>query len=82
MPGWDPKHTGVPVRSSPGGSIIGYAPFSGQVQLTGQSVIGPVNMQGGSNIWYPVTINGQQGYISGFDIGSFLGVPNRTVNVG
>ncbi len=71
FPGFDKTHTGVPLRSSPGGggSILSYVGFGTTgVTITGAPVTGPLNQQGGSNLWYPVSVNGQSGYISAQDL--------------
>jgi len=58
----------IPVRSSPGGQVVGNIPFGTRVTTQGPAVTGPNNFgpgnTSGSTDWYPV----QGGYVSGFDI--------------
>lgn len=75
FPGWDASHTGVPIRSGPGGSIIGYAPWSSTLSIFG-SQQGPSNQAGdpsaaslGSTTWYQVYFNGIQAWVSAADVG-------------
>ncbi len=81
---YDQSHPqGVPVDSQPGGSNIGYAAFSSEVQISGPPVTGPSNFgsgQSGSTIWWPVMYNGQPGYISGYDILSIFTLPSAPSN--
>jgi len=81
---YDQSHPqGVPVDSQPGGANIGYAAFSSEVQISGPPVSGPSNFgsgQSGSTIWWPVTFNGQPGYISGYDILSVFTLPSSPNN--
>lgn len=64
--------SGVPIRPStdPYAAAIGFAPFGSQVSI-GSTVQGPSNFGsagGGSTTWYTVLFNGQQGYISAYDL--------------
>ena len=75
FPGWDAAHTGVPIRSAPGGAIIGYAPWQSALSIFG-STTGPSNQFGdpsaaayGSTTWYQVFFNGVQAWVSAADIG-------------
>lgn len=64
---------GVPFRSTPGGAVLSEAPYGSQVSITGAPVQGSDNFGSdpnhvGSTLWFPVTLNGQNGYISAYDI--------------
>lgn len=69
---WDSSHSGVPYDTSPGSGQAGIIPYGGSVQITGASVQGPANFNGpgSSTTWFPISINGQTGYISQFDLAS------------
>lgn len=67
-PGYDSKNTGVPLRSSPGGSTVTTVPFGATITSPGQPVYGPENLKNGSTLWYPAVYNGQAGYISAWDL--------------
>lgn len=74
FPGYDSAHTGVPIRSTPGGAIIGYAPFQSALSIFG-STTGPSNQFGdpsaaaqGSTQWYQVFFNGVQAWVSAADV--------------
>lgn len=61
--------SGIPIRSTPGGAVTGYAPYGSAVPITGQTVNGPNNQPAsggpGTDVWYKTT-NG--GYISAYDV--------------
>ena len=69
---YDAKHSGVPVRNAPGGSPMGEAAWGSEVAITGDAVSGGDNGNG-VRLWFPVTFNGQPGYISVADIVSIIG---------
>lgn len=65
---------GVPMRNgpSPNTPYVTEVPYNAQVQITGQPVNGPLNMAGGSASWYPVSFNGQSGWVSADDIANVI----------
>ncbi len=68
---YDTTHSGIPLRSGPFGSILSEIPFGANVTVTGPAINGPSNFGtsgGGSQLWYPVSFNGQTGYISAYDL--------------
>lgn len=72
--GFDASHSGVPIWSNITNrtGLEGYIPFNaGNIDITGPAVAGALNAKGGSNLWYPVDINGENGFISAFDLSNF-----------
>ena len=74
FPGYDSAHGGVPIRSAPGGAIIGYAPFQSVLSIFG-TTSGPSNQFAdpsaaayGSTTWYQVFFNGVQAWVSAADV--------------
>lgn len=69
-PGYDQNNAGPPIWSSPGQNAIGEIPWGSTVTVTGIPVSGPSNtgQPGGSNIYYPVTFQGNSGFVSRFDL--------------
>lgn len=68
----------VPFLSSPGGKALGSIPFGASVQQTAAVLSGPINTSANGNYsssqWYPVTYNGQSGFVNAIDIvGSGVG---------
>lgn len=66
---------GVPVRSTPGGTVVGYEQYgSGGLSASGPGVTGPNNNPvsggAGSTIWTPIQYNGKTSYISNYDLRS------------
>lgn len=71
---YDKSHTGVPMHSNPNtaaSSLVTLVPYNSQVNITGNAVNGTAAMPGFSN-WYPVSYNGQTGYINAYDIGNII----------
>lgn len=69
------KVGGIPVRAQPGtGASVGGLSFGKSIQATGAAIVGgynnPLSGGSGSNLWYPVVINGKTGYVSAYDVGS------------
>lgn len=67
--------TSVPVKAQPGaGASIGSLKYGAVIQALGQAVMGeynyPLSGGSGSNLWYPVSLNGKTGYVSAYDVGS------------
>lgn len=80
---WDTSHPqGVPIRSAPDGnaSVVSYAQYASDIQLTGVPVTGGNNFNGGvttnpgqgGTLWFPV----QGGYISGYDLAGTFFLPS------
>jgi hypothetical protein len=77
---YDAQNSGIPLRSNAGtfsssgaplNNIVATIPFGSMIQLAGSSVTGTGNdTPSGNPVWYPVTYNGQQGYVSAADIGN------------
>jgi len=63
---------GVPVRSAPGGSVLGWLPYGGSTTASSSTVTGPNNAPvsggAGSTVWTPITYQGRTGYVSNYDI--------------
>lgn len=66
---------GVPVFGTPdeNGTLIGREALSSPIEILGAAVKGSSNIKGagakyGSTTWYPVSVNGQRGYISAYDL--------------
>lgn len=78
---YDQGHSGIPLRNSPGGSQYTPIPFGASVTLTGNAQSGP-QTGGNSTIYYPVTYNGQSGYVSALDLTGLGGGENRTYAAG
>jgi hypothetical protein len=80
--GYDALHPqGVPIRSSPGGKQVGYAPYGSAITLGSiNPITGPGNFgsgftaRGGSDLWYKLPNNT---YISQYDIVGFSGQSGR-----
>lgn len=71
--GYDKTHTGVPMRTSPSVSAGAMTvPFNASVNITGNASQGPLNTVSGSTSWYPVTYNGQTGFINASDLGNII----------
>lgn len=51
---WDTAHPGIPIRDSPGGSIVNFAGWGTSLRSTGR-VNGPGTYPGQSNIWHQVS---------------------------
>ncbi len=69
---YDASHSGIPMRSGPGESnaVVAQVPFGAQVSEVGGPISGTANYQGSgsSTLWYQVSYNGQNGYVSIEDI--------------
>lgn len=70
--GYDKHNPGVPLRNAPGGSQVAQVPFGGDVTISGAAISGPMNASAGTNIWYPVTYQGQNGYVSSADLANIF----------
>jgi hypothetical protein len=67
LPSYDTKHPeGVPIRATPGGSVVGSIEYGTAVNILGKPVSAGSNFAtgGGSNVWIPVA----GGYVSAYDI--------------
>lgn len=71
------KHTGIAIHAgTDNGKSIGQVSYGQVIQATGPAVVGAYNKPGsggnGSNLWYPITVNGKSGYISAYDIATMV----------
>jgi hypothetical protein len=75
-PGYIPNGTGIPIRQTPGGNVIGQEQFGQQAEVIGPAISGPNNFgpnnPNGSDVWYQLA---QGGYVSGFDVSNVQSAP-------
>lgn len=65
---FDQTHSGVFLFSGPGSGSSSTVPFGATVEVTGNAQPGASNGTDGATLYYPISYNGQSGWVSSLDL--------------